>query len=351
MKGRGIHENPRIRFEKLSREPLIDDLSPDDVRRSVPTQFYRDNAKTILAKNDSPDVGFTFDLNPYRGCEHGCSYCYARPTHEYLGFSSGLDFETKIVVKENAAKLLEAEFRRKSWSPEVVMLSGNVDCYQPIERKLGITRDCLEVFLRYRNPVSVITKNELVLRDLDILSKLAALNLVSVCLSITTLDNDLARRMEPRTSAPERRLFAIEQLAKEGIPVSVNVAPVIPGLNDEEIPAILCESAARGAKGAGFILVRLPFAVKDIFVEWLKREFPTKADRVVHRIQEIRNGKLNDSNFATRMRGSGEIADSIRQLFHAGCRKYGLSSRWLPLSTDKFIRPDVNRLQEQLSFG
>jgi DNA repair photolyase len=351
MKGRGTQENPRIRFETLSREPFDDEWSGTEEEHSVPTQYFRDTSKSVLTKNESPDLGFTFGLNPYRGCEHGCIYCYARPTHEFLGFSSGLDFETKIMVKEDAAPLLEAEFRKKSWHPDVVMVSGNVDCYQPVERKLKITRQCLEVFLRYRNPVAMITKNALVLRDIDILSQLASLNLVSVCLSVTTLDRDLARRMEPRTSTPEQRLSAIEQLASAGVPVSVNAAPVIPGLNDEELHSILREASGRGATRAGYTLLRLPYSVKELFVEWLKREFPAKAERVLNRIMDVRDGKLNDSGFITRMKGQGEIAGSIEQLFRASCKKYGLNASYASLSSDKFIRPSSDRRQEEIVFS
>ncbi len=351
MKGRGTQENPQARFESLAREAFDDEWNSGGEEPSISTQFFRDASRTILTKNESPDIGFTYGLNPYRGCEHGCIYCYARPSHEYLGFSSGLDFETKIMVKEDAASLLEREFAKKSWKPDVVMLSGNVDCYQPVERRLKITRQCLEVFLRFRNPVAMITKNALVLRDVDLLAQLASLSLVSVCLSITTLDRDLARRMEPRTSTPEQRLQTIEQLAKEGIPVSVNAAPVIPGLNDEELPSILHEASARGAKWAGYTMLRLPYSVKDLFVDWLKREFPGKEEKIMNRIMDARGGKLNDSNFSTRMRGTGEIAHSIGQLFHASCKKYGLSSAYAPLSTERFIRPLTDRSQEEIIFS
>ncbi|HTX18597.1 MAG TPA: PA0069 family radical SAM protein [Bacteroidota bacterium] len=348
MKGRGTEENPRNRFELISREDFVDDWPAESEARTVPTQLFSDTSRTILAKNDSPDIGFTFDLNPYRGCEHGCSYCYARPSHEYLGFSSGLDFETKIVIKRDAARLLEEKFRSRSWSPDVVMLSGNVDCYQPLERSLRITRQCLEVFLKYRNPVSIVTKNALVLRDVDLLSQLASMNLVSVCLSVTTLDSVLSRRMEPRTSVPDQRLNALGELVKAGIPAAVNVAPVIPGLTDEEIPTILRECAQRGVKSAGYTLLRLPYGVKDLFVDWLRREVPERAARVIHRIQETRDGKLNDSSFATRMRGKGEIARSISQLFHASRVKYGMDMRTFSLATDKFIRPSKDGQTEIL---
>ena len=351
MKGRGTTKNPRIRFESLTREPFADGWIDAVEEHPAPTQFFRDNSKSILARNESPDIGFTFDLNPYRGCEHGCIYCYARPSHEYLGFSSGLDFETKILVKLDAPLLLEEVFRKKSWMPDVVMLSGNVDCYQPIERKLKITRKCLEIFLKYRNPVSVITKNALILRDIDLLTQLASLNLLSVCLSVTTLDADLARRMEPRTSTPEQKMKAIETLANEGIPVSVNAAPIIPGLNDEELPAILSEAAARGATYAGYTLLRLPYSVKDLFVEWLKRELPAKAERVLNRISDVRDGKLNEADFSSRMRGKGEIASAIAQLFRASCQKHGLNARLAPLSTEKFIRPSADHEQGELIFS
>jgi len=351
LNGRGSLSNPQIRFETLTREEFDDDWEGGEVDRKIPTQYFLDASKSILSKNDSPDLGFTFGLNPYRGCEHGCVYCYARPTHEFLAFSSGLDFETKIMVKKGAAALLEHEFRKKSWTPDIVMLSGNVDCYQPVERKLNITRQCLEVFLRYRNPVAMITKNALVLRDLDLLSQLASLNLVTVCLSVTTLDPNLARRMEPRTSTPVQRLHAIEELAKARIPVTVNAAPVIPGLNDEELPSILREAALRGATSARYTMLRLPYSVKELFVDWLKREYPAKVEKVLNRVMDVRDGKMNDSAFSTRMKGTGEIAHAIEQLFRASCKKCGLNSTYTPLSTDKFVRPSADPTQNELKFS
>ena len=240
IKGRSSGFNPPNRFEEISLAATDDDsrFFPDEdpTERKVETKFYVNTSKTILAKNNSPDIPFTYSLNPYRGCEHGCIYCYARPSHEYLGFSSGLDFETKIMVKQNASELLRATFKKKNWMPQIIALSGNTDCYQPIERQLQITRKCLEVFLEFRNPIGIVTKNALIQRDIDILKEMAELNLVSVLVSITTLDHELARKMEPRTSAPAKRLETIEILAKNSIPVGVNVAPLIPGLNDEEIP-------------------------------------------------------------------------------------------------------------------
>lgn len=347
--GRGAGFNPPNRFESVvaEREPgdfaeYFVDPEPD---RSTLTRFYIDHTKSILAKNDSPDIPFTYSLNPYRGCEHGCIYCYARPTHEYLGFSSGLDFETRIMVKHDAHRLLEGEFRHRGWKPQVVILSGDTDCYQPIERKLGITRRCLEVFLQYRNPVSIITKNSLIERDLDLLKALAALNLVTVTISITSLDHDLARRMEPRTSIPVRRLETIRILAENRVPVSVNACPIIPGLNDVEIPAILGESSRRGVRTAGYTIVRLPNAVKDLFTDWLRRELPDRASTILNRIRDVRRGKLTCSDFGKRLNGEGQIAEAIAQLFHASCTRYRLNEERTSLSTAHFRRSAVTQIE------
>jgi DNA repair photolyase len=318
------------------------DPEPD---RNILTKFYIDHTQSILAKNDSPDIPFTYSLNPYRGCEHGCIYCYARPTHEYLGFSSGLDFETKIMVKHDAHTLLERQFRHRGWKPQVVMLSGDTDCYQPIERKLGITRRCLEVFLQYRNPVSVITKNALILRDVGLLKELAALNLVLVTISITSLDHDLIRRMEPRTSSPARKLEAVEILASAGIPVGVNVCPIIPGLNDAEIPSVLEKVSRRGAKHASYTIVRLPNAVKDLFVDWLKREMPERAPAILNRIRDVRNGNLSCSDFGERLRGEGQIAGTIGQLFRTAAARLHLNESTVSLSTDQFRLPSAAQIE------
>lgn len=334
VKGRGSSFNPQNRFEKISYEVIEEENDPE---RNITTKFFRDTSKTILAYNDSPDLGFRYDLNPYRGCEHGCIYCYARPSHEYLGFSSGLDFETKIMVKPDAHLLLEQEFKKKTWKPQVIALSGNTDCYQPIERKLQLTRKCLEVFLKYRNPVAVITKNALITRDIDLLSELAKQHLVLCTLTITTLSKELQRAMEPRTSPPELRLKAIEQLAGAGIPVYVSLAPVIPGLNDSEMPSILKRASDCGATGAFYTMLRLPYAVKDLFVEWLKREYPEKAEKVLNRVKDVREGKMNSSEFGTRMSGTGEIAEAISQLFDVTCKKYHLNEKRHKLSVDKFL--------------
>lgn len=338
-KGRGSGFNPPNRFEKTHLEPLDIDVPYDDERPPLKTAFYPDTSKSILAKNDSPDLDFEYSINPYRGCEHGCIYCYARPSHEYLGFSAGLDFESKIIVKLDAAMLLEQTLQKKSWLPQMVAFSGNTDCYQPVERKLQLTRQCLEVFLRFRNPVGLITKNALVLRDLDLFQEMAKLNLIHIMISITTLDADLVRTMEPRTSSPANRLKTIAELAKHGIPVGVNSAPIIPGLTDEELPAILKAAAQHGATSAGYILLRLPGAVKPLFLEWLRRELPERAEKVLNRIRDTRHGGLSDPNFGTRIKGEGEIAEAVNTLFRINARKYNLDKRWSGLSTEHFVRP------------
>lgn len=324
-RGRAVGQNPANRFERLHYVPDPD--AADEAPRQVATEVFRDASRSILSRNDSPDLPFTFSVNPYRGCEHGCAYCYARPSHEYLGFSPGLDFETKIVVKENAPTLLAAAFQRRSWEPQVVVLSGNTDPYQPLERRLRLTRGCLEVFLRHRNPVGVITKNALVTRDADVLSALAALDLVQVTVSVTSLDDRLIGAMEPRTSRPAARLKAIETLSAAGIPVAVNVAPVIPGLTDEEVPAILAAAAAAGATSAGYITVRLPGPVEPLFRAWLERTVPERAQKVLNRLRSHRGGALNDARFGHRMRGSGPWAELLGRVFTVACRKHGLEPR------------------------
>ena len=345
LKGRGANLNPRNRFEKLS----VEDFTFDDWQdfeepenNNVLTEYYLDESKTVIAKNDSYDVGFEYSFNPYRGCEHGCIYCYARPTHEFLGFSSGVDFETKIMVKPNAASLLEEELKKKGYKPDIIIFSGNTDCYQPLERKMKITREALKVCLKYRNPVGVITKNALIQRDVDILKEMAVVGIVSVTISVTTLDKNLARKMEPRASIPEMRLRTIEVMAENNIPVSVNVAPIIPGLNDKEIPNILKECSKRGADSAGYIMLRLPYAVKDLFIEWVQREFPERASKIINSIRAIRNGKLNSYEFGKRFRGEGELADTVRNLFKISCRKYGLNRKHFNVTTEHF-KSDFNK--------
>jgi DNA repair photolyase len=295
----------------------------------------------VLVTNDSPDVGVSVGINPYRGCEHGCVYCYARADHEYLGFSSGLDFETRIVVKEDAPSLLRAALRRRRWVPRAIMLSGGTDPYQPAERRLGLTRRCLEVLAEARNPVGIITKNRGVLRDLDLLRELARFQAVGVTLSVTTLRRSLQKVMEPRTSTPTQRLDTIRALADAGIPVGVNLAPIVPGLTDEEIPAILQAAAAAGAQWSGAILLRLPHSVKHLFDDWLARHVPQRRQRVLNRLKEAYGGKLYDARFGVRGKGEGPYAEQLRALYRGAARKCGIDTSPPALSTAHFRRPAI----------
>ena len=342
-RGRAAAANPATRFDPVVIEFDPAELDADELR-SIPTQFFEDASRSILARNNSPDVPFNYSVNAYRGCEHGCIYCYARPSHEYLGWSAGLDFETRILIKRDAPALLADAFEASSWQPQVVALSGNTDPYQPVERKLALSRGCLEVCLDYRNPVGVITKNYLVTRDLDILQELARRNLVRVSVSVTTLRADLASRLEPRTSGPSRRLDAIEALAQAQVPVGVMVAPVIPGLTDEELPVIISEAARRGAGRAGYTILRLPGAVEELFVRWLQTELPLRSDRIMQRLREIRGGRMSDSRFGNRMRGEGVWADAMADLFRTACAKAGFDRRMPPLSVDQFRRRSSGQL-------
>jgi DNA repair photolyase len=334
---RGAPENPVNRFEKLHLEPDEDWNSEEDVLPR--TQFLVDHSQTAIVYNDSPDIPFRAGLNPYRGCEHGCIYCYARPTHEYLGFSSGLDFESKIMVKTRLPELLRAELSSPKWQPQIIAMSGITDCYQPVERKLKLTRRCLEVFAEFRNPVGIITKNLLITRDIDVLSELAKQNAVSVCISVTTLDSDLRKVMEPRTSPPEARLAAISKLAEAGIPVNVLVAPIIPGLTDHEIPRILKAAADAGASSAGFTIVRLPYANTSLFEKWLETHFPDRKDKVLNRIRAMRGGKLYDAQWGKRMSGEGIFASQIEAMFDVAYRKAGFKDDRSELSVASFRRP------------
>ena len=331
IRGRGASWSPANRFEKL-RVDVNDfdvvDVEPDDGERPRrETQFFRDGTKTIITRNNSPDVGFETSLNPYRGCEHGCIYCYARPTHEYLGFSAGLDFESKIMVKTNAPELLRAELERPGWKPQVLVMSGVTDPYQPVEKNLRITRGCLEVLAKFRNPVAIITKNRLVTRDTDILRELANYNAVAVNVSVTSLDPKLQRVLEPRTSSPQARLDTISQLHAAGIPVGVMVAPVIPGLTDHEVPKILETCAKAGAEFAGYTIVRLPWAVAPLFEHWLEEHFPDRKEKVLGRIRHLRGDQLNNSQWHTRMTGEGIFSEQIASLFEVGCRRAGIGGR------------------------
>jgi DNA repair photolyase len=327
-----------VRFE---RDP---DETEADGQIAPQTVFLADSSRTIIATNTSPDVAFDASVNPYRGCEHGCIYCYARPTHEYLGFSAGLDFETRIMVKEDAPELLRRELASPRWSPQVLALSGVTDPYQPVERRLRLTRRCLEVLAEFRNPVVIVTKNRLVARDVDVLAELAAHNSALVFISVTSLDHELARRLEPRASIPSARLEAIAAVSKAGIPTGVLVAPVIPGLTDHELPAILEAAANAGATRAGYVPLRLPYAVAPLFEEWLGQHYPGKRDRVLHRVRSLRGGRLNDPRFVSRMQGEGPFAEMIHQLFTAGVRKTGLNRDKQPLSTSAFRRPGARQL-------
>jgi DNA repair photolyase len=335
-RGRGAVGNPPNRFEQISLERDAEWNPADDL--APRTQFLRDLSQSIISYNDSPDIPFNASLNAYRGCEHGCSYCYARNTHEYLGFSAGLDFETKIMVKENAPELLRRELSSPKWKPQTLAMSGVTDCYQPIERRLQLTRRCLAVLAEFRNPVGIITKNHLVTRDIDLLRELAAHGAAMVHLSINSLDSELARKLEPRAASPKMRLAAVEALAKAGVPVGVLVAPVIPALNDHEIPSVLAAAKAAGAGWAGTEILRLPLTVAPIFEQWLEQNVPGKKEKVLNRIRAIRGGKLNDPRFGSRMRGEGIFADQISQMFHVARRKVGLPEDGPELSTAAFRR-------------
>lgn len=335
---RGAAHNPPNRFERLVIE--LD----EPAERNPHTQFLREDARSIISRNDSPDIGFRTSLNPYRGCEHGCSYCYARPYHEYLGFSSGLDFETRIVVKENAPELLREELASAKWTPEVLAMSGVTDCYQPIERRLEITRRCLRVLADFQNPVGIITKNHLVTRDIDILGELAEMSACCVHVSITTLDAGLSRRMEPRASLPNHRLDAIAKLSAMRIPVCVLVAPVIPGLTDHEIPAILKVARAAGASYAAYSILRLPHAVKEIFAAWLEEHVPGSREKILCRIQDLHGGTLNSPRFGKRLRGQGFWADQLREIF-TKCREHeGFSTKHFSYNTAAFRCPPSAQL-------
>lgn len=353
VRGRGAISNTTGRFEKFQtvfdedgKTQIFQDEDPQEVLPTkIKTEFFKDTSRTIVTENDSPDIGFRYSMNFYRGCEHGCAYCYARPTHEYLGLSAGLDFESKIFVKENAPELLREKLMSKRWEPESIFISGITDCYQPAERKFELTRRCLQVLAEFRNPVGIITKNALVTRDIDILSDLAKDDLAVVFLSVTTLDSELGRQLEPRTSSPRARLQAIEALSKAGIPVGVNVAPVIPGLTDHEMPKILQAAKDAGARMAGYTPLRLPYSVSTLFTEWLEANRPEAAAKILGQIREMRGGKLNDKEFHSRMRGTGPKAEQMNQMFHMFANRLGLNKKDFHLRTDCFRRPG-----DQMSF-
>jgi DNA repair photolyase len=340
-KGRGAPANPEGRFETTAREAVDDGWPPDLQAPPVrpPTVVTLERAKTVLSRHDSPDLNFTQSVNPYRGCEHGCVYCYARPSHAYLGLSPGLDFETRLFAKEGAAELLREELSKPGYRCEPIHIGSNTDGYQPIERERRITRSLIELFHETSHPVGIVTKNALVERDLDLLAPMAAKGLVAVSISVTTLDNGLAHRLEPRASAPGRRLEAVRRLAEAGVPVGVNVAPVIPFLTDHEVESIVEAAAQAGAKWASWTLLRLPWEVKDLFREWLETHVPLKAAHVMSRVRAMREGRANDPEFGSRMKGTGRFAELLAQRFERSCSRLGLNRDRAPLDRTRFRRP------------
>ena len=343
IRGRGSVDNPTGRFERFlydDDESFVQE-DPDAGEESprLQTEYFRDTTRGIIARNNSPDVGFDASINVYRGCQHGCTYCFARPTHEYLGLSAGLDFETKIFVKENAPELLREALSKPSWKPTPLGMSGVTDPYQPIERKLGLTRRCLEVMVEFRQPVLVITKNHLVTRDTDLLAELAAHNAAAVYLSVTTLDARLARKMEPRTSSPEKRLEAIATLAAAGVPTGVLAAPMVPGITDHELPRILERAAQAGAKSAGYVILRLPYGLKELFEGWLDAHEPEKKEKVLSRVRDVMGGKLYDSQWSKRQTGTGIYAEQVKQMFRVACARHGLNVERVVVTGDAFRRP------------
>ncbi len=338
--GRGARSNRVGRFESEDREAFDDGWDQPGDLEALKTQVVEEPAKSIIARNDSPDISFEQSINPYRGCEHGCIYCYARPTHAYLGHSPGLDFETKLYAKTNAAEVLERELSAHRYEPKVIALGAVTDPYQPIERRYLVTRQILEVLERTQHPVGIVTKSALIVRDIDILERMAAKGLAKVAISVTTLDRVVARKMEPRAATPQRRLDAIGQLVGAGIPVTAMVAPIIPAINDSEIEKILEACAAAGAQSAGFVVLRLPLELKVLFREWLATEFPDRADRVINILRSMHGGQDYVSTFGLRQRGTGPYADQIGQRFRLALRRLGLNARGtFRLRTDLFKRP------------
>jgi DNA repair photolyase len=322
FKGRGAQLNPHNKYLRQRYVQEYDEMLDEEMLRKEKTEVIYTFPKTIINKVDSEDLGFEYSMNPYQGCEHGCTYCYARPTHEYWGLSAGLDFERKIIVKKNVVELLEKAFSSKSWKPSPIMLSGNTDCYQPLEREMELTRRILQTCLKYRHPVSVITKNALIKRDLDVLSQLAEHRLVFVTISITGIDEQMRSILEPRTASYRSRFAVLESLSEHGIPCGVNVAPIIPGINNYDIPRVLELAGKAGASSAGMTIVRLNGAIGSIFKDWLQKNLPDRAEKVWSQVQECHGGNVNDSRFGVRMRGEGKVAESIRQLFELSRARY-----------------------------
>jgi DNA repair photolyase len=336
FKGRGAQIKTENKYLKAQYTTDHIEGLDEELLETPLTQIFHETPKKIVNKVNSPDLHFGFSMNPYQGCEHGCIYCYARNTHEYYGFSAGLDFETKIIIKQNAAALLEKHLLQPSWQAVPIMLSGNTDCYQPQEKKFQITRSMLEVMMKYRHPVGIITKNALIQRDIDILKNLAEEKLVNVMISITTLDEDLRRQMEPRTASAIKRLQTVETLSKAGIPVGVMNAPVIPGLNHHEIPNILKAASEHGAITCGMTVVRLNGSVSKIFEDWLRKNFPDRFEKVWNQISDLHGGNVNDSTFGRRMSGEGNIAEAIQQLYRVAKKKYFTGKAMPPMDLTKF---------------
>ena len=347
-RGRGAQSNGSGRYESLARIAFDDGWRTLDELPVFKTTVQTDATRKIITRNESPDIGFDRSINPYRGCEHGCVYCFARPTHAYLGLSPGLDFESKLFVKPEAAELLEKELASPSYSPKVIAIGTNTDPYQPIERKYQVMRRILEVLDRAGHPVGIVTKSALVLRDLDILARMAERNLAKVALSVTTLDADLARRMEPRAATPMRRLETLRRLSQAGVPTTVMVAPVIPALNDMEIERILDAAQAAGVKEAGYVLLRLPLEVRDLFNEWLKANYPDRASHVFKLIRDMRGGKDYDSEWGKRMKGTGPYAWMLGRRFEVACEKLGLNVARKHLTTEHFRAPKPDDAQMSL---
>lgn len=338
LKGRGAQIKPANPFFKNQYGNFFEEGIDQEAGFQDKTQIFLENSKTAISKNKSPDLPWSYSVNPYQGCEHGCAYCYARLAHEYWGFGAGLDFESKLIVKQNIAHTLEKEFRKPSYKPAPVMLSGNTDCYQPLEKKYKLTRSILTLALRYRNPVGVITKNALILRDLDLLKELASQNLVHVFISITTLDEELRRRLEPRTSHSQRKLNTLSELHQAGVPCGLMMAPIIPDLNDREIPEILQKASEAGALSANYTVVRLNGRIAEVFEDWLRKNFPDRADKVLNKIKSLHGGELSDSEWKRRFSGEGPYALSIRQLFQVMRKKYFANKKLPDYDTRLFRR-------------
>ena len=342
IKGRGSAHNPENRFNKTHLSYDVDSETGELERPK--TKLLTDHTSSVISRNNSPDISFDVSVNPYRGCEHGCVYCYARPTHEFLGMSPGLDFESRIVVKYDAPQLLRSELAKKSWKPQTLIMSGVTDPYQPVEKELKITRGCIEVLAECGHPLVIITKNYLVTRDIDLLSKLAEKNAVRVVLSITSLDKTITDTMEPRTSRPQRRLKAVRRLSDAGIPVQVNIAPLIPGLTDDELVPIMEASAEAGAKSVACVPIRLPLAVRGLFLKWLEDHHPDRKQKVINKITDMKGGKLNRSEFGVRFKVEGPYGEQIRQLLEIHSKRLGLNGERQPLETKHFRRPETDQL-------